>query len=144
MRWTIHNLGLSGSARPQHEGCGDRREGERQQQRRRHRRDDRSAERSYILPSIPRMPKRGRNTATTIKVANAIGRPPHGAASACSRTPLVPCPSAIRCTMFSVTMIEASTTSPTAIADLQRHRIDADPHLAQQNAGSAIDREWWP
>ncbi len=69
-----------------------------------------------MRPSIPPMPKSGRNTATTISVAKAIGRPTSiAAASVRARRSSAPAP-ARRCSTFSVTMIAASTSSPTAIA----------------------------
>ena len=71
----------------------------------------------YMRPSMPVIAKSGRKTAMTISVAKAIGRPTsmrrrraprsrRGAAGCRCR----------RCTTFSVTMIAASTSRPTAMA----------------------------
>ena len=71
----------------------------------------------YIRPSMPDMPNRGRKTAATSNVAKAIGRPTSTAAARAARfregASTVP---PIRWTTFSTTMIEASTSKPTAIA----------------------------
>jgi len=65
---------------------------------------------------MPLMPNRGRKTAMTISVAKAMGRPTSTAArSARSARDPAPAPP-IRCKTFSTMMIDASTSSPTAMA----------------------------
>ena len=72
----------------------------------------------YMRPSMPGMPKSGRKTAMTMSVAKAIGpadldrRRKRLLARRADASPRRRCGA----TMFSVTMIDASTSSPTAIA----------------------------
>jgi hypothetical protein len=97
----------------------------------------------YIRPSIPVMPKSGRNTTITMKVAKAIGRATSTAAeTARSRRSRRVVKPLSRCRMFSTMMIAASTSRPTAIASPPRV-IVFNPTSAASGGGPRATRAEW-